>query len=77
MGYWLYACFDGDDLDLPSTSFLLTLSQVFQREHFFRGSDNDDQLLKIMRTLGTDLFDDYLRKYSIHFETDHAGLLEK
>ncbi|KAF7984229.1 hypothetical protein HWV62_16038 [Athelia sp. TMB] len=62
-------------LDIWATGCMLA-SMVFQREHFFRGSDNDDQLLKIMRTLGTDLFDEYLRKYSIHFETDHAGLLE-
>jgi len=50
---------------------------MFRREHFFRGSDNDDQLLRIMKALGTVRFDDYLRTYAIHFETDHAGLLEK
>lgn len=25
--------------------------KIFRKEHFFRGSDNDDQLLKIMKTL--------------------------
>jgi casein kinase II subunit alpha len=50
---------------------------LFRKEHFFRGSDNDDQLLRIMKALGTIRFDEYLRTYAIHFETDHAGLLEK
>lgn len=61
----------------PRPWSVLTSTQLFRKEHFFRGSDNDDQLLRIMKTLGTDLFDEYLRKYSIHFETDYAGLLEK
>jgi hypothetical protein len=52
-------------------------AQLFRKEHFFRGSDNDDQLLRIMKALGTVRFDEYLRTYAIHFETDHAGLLEK
>jgi casein kinase II subunit alpha len=50
---------------------------MFRKEHFFRGSDNDDQLLKIMKALGTVHFDEYLKTYGIHFETDHAGLLDK
>ncbi|KAK7057121.1 kinase-like domain-containing protein [Favolaschia claudopus] len=39
------------------------------------GSDNDDQLLKIMKTLGTEDFDVYLKNYNIHFETDVDDLL--
>lgn len=50
---------------------------MFRKEHFFRGVDNDDQLLKILKTLGTLQFDEYLKTYSIHFETDHGGLLEE
>ena len=49
--------------------------QIFRREHFLRGSDNDDQLHKIMQTLGTEKFDAYLQKYTIHFETDRETLL--
>ena len=29
-------------------------TQLFKRENFFRGRDNDDQLLKIVKVLGTD-----------------------
>jgi len=50
-------------------------SMIFRKEHFFRGSDNDDQLFKIMKTLGTDRFDSYLAKYEIHFETESEDLL--
>lgn len=51
--------------------------KIFRREHFFRGADNDDQLLKIMRTLGSDRFDVYLRKYNIPYETEEEALLAK
>lgn len=49
--------------------------QLFRKEHFFRGSDNNDQLLKIMRVLGSDGFDAYLKAYDIPFETDKTALL--
>jgi casein kinase II subunit alpha len=61
-------------LDMWSVGCMLA-AMIFRREHFFRGSDNDDQLLKIMKTLGTDEFDSYLKEYSIHFETDLESLL--
>lgn len=38
--------------------------------------DNDDQLLKILRVLGTDCFDAWLRAYGIPFETDLDVLLQ-
>jgi casein kinase II subunit alpha len=53
------------------------LRQIFRREHFFRGTDNNDQLFRIMKTLGTEQFDTYLKRYSIHFETDQDILLTK
>lgn len=52
------------------------LWQIFRKEHFFRGVDNDDQLLKILRVLGTDCFDAWLRTYGIPFETDLDSLLQ-
>jgi casein kinase II subunit alpha len=55
----------------------LQMEQIFRREHFFRGSDNDDQLLKILKCLGTEEFDVYLRTYHIQFETGVEGLLRK
>jgi casein kinase II subunit alpha len=61
-------------LDIWSLGCMFS-SMVFRKEHFFRGSDNDDQLLKIMRVLGSDQFDLYLKTYGIHFETDCDPLL--
>ncbi|KAG6841866.1 Homeobox protein HD-6 [Blastosporella zonata] len=61
-------------LDLWSVGCMFA-SMIFRREHFFRGSDNNDQLLRILKTLGTEQFDAYLRKYNIHFETDLESLL--
>ncbi|KAF8210354.1 kinase-like protein [Mycena galopus ATCC 62051] len=58
-----------------SFHLLILVSKIFRKEHFFRGSDNDDQLLKIMKTLGTERFDTYLKTYNIHFETDIDSLL--
>src|SRR5690554_6128577 len=37
--------------------------QIFQREPFFRGRSNDDQLVKIGTVLGTDGLLDYVDKY--------------
>jgi len=61
-------------LDLWSVGCMFA-SMIFRKEHFFRGSDNDDQLLKILKTLGTEKFDIYLQKFDIHFETEHEPLL--
>ncbi|KAG6820243.1 hypothetical protein H0H93_003407 [Arthromyces matolae] len=61
-------------LDLWSVGCMFA-SMIFSREHFFRGSDNNDQLLRILKTLGTEQFDSYLRKYNIQFETDKEPLL--
>ncbi len=52
-------------------------SMTFRREHFWRGSDNSDQLLRILKTLGTDKFDLYLQKYDINFETENDALLAR
>lgn len=60
----------------PRSSLTLE-SQIFRKEHFFRGTDNDDQLLKILQTLGTERFDAYLAKYGIHFETELEDLLAR
>ncbi|KAH7925546.1 kinase-like protein [Leucogyrophana mollusca] len=62
-------------LDMWSVGCMLA-SMIFRREHFFRGSDNDDQLLRIMKVLGTDCFDTYLKTYDIPFETDLESLLQ-
>lgn len=53
----------------------LKTPQIFRKEHFFRGSDNVDQLLKILKVLGTEEFDKYMEKYDIEMETDSDALL--
>ena len=53
----------------------LKQKQIFRKEHFFRGSDNVDQLLKILKVLGTEEFDKYMEKYDIEMETDSDALL--
>ncbi|CEP63483.1 casein kinase 2 catalytic subunit CKA1 LALA0_S08e03510g [Lachancea lanzarotensis] len=51
-------------LDLWSFGTMLA-SMVFQKEPFFHGTSNTDQLVKIVRVLGTDNFEYYLEKYRI------------
>jgi serine/threonine protein kinase len=73
---WLHACLTGshDSHGVCSLRELRT-SQIFRKEHFFRGSDNVDQLLKILKVLGTEEFDKYMEKYDIEMETDSDALL--
>ncbi|KAJ1563496.1 Casein kinase II subunit alpha, partial [Nowakowskiella sp. JEL0078] len=40
-------------------------SMIFRKEPFFHGQDNQDQLVKIAKVLGTDELDAYLTKYNI------------
>ncbi|QLG73829.1 hypothetical protein HG535_0F03400 [Zygotorulaspora mrakii] len=51
-------------LDIWSFGTMLA-SMVFQKEPFFHGSSNTDQLVKIVRVLGSDDFEKYLAKYDI------------
>lgn len=38
---------------------------IFKKEPFFQGSNNQDQLYKIISVLGSARFDEYLQKYNI------------
>jgi casein kinase II subunit alpha len=51
-------------LDLWSTGAMMA-GMIFQKEPFFRGEDNFDQLVKIVRVIGTDELAAYLNKYSL------------
>ncbi|KAG0669348.1 Casein kinase II subunit alpha [Maudiozyma exigua] len=51
-------------LDMWSFGTMLA-SMIFQKEPFFHGTSNTDQLVKIVRVLGTDDFEKYLKKYEI------------
>ncbi|KAK7686325.1 hypothetical protein QCA50_010549 [Cerrena zonata] len=49
---------------------------IFRKEHFFRGRDNEDQLLRILKVLGTSSFEKYLEKYGLYLQTENELLLE-
>ncbi|GMM55547.1 casein kinase 2 catalytic subunit [Maudiozyma humilis] len=51
-------------LDMWSFGTMLA-SMIFQKEPFFHGTSNTDQLVKIVRVLGSDDFEKYLDKYEI------------
>jgi len=51
--------------------------QIFRKEPFFYGADNYDQLVKIVRVLGTESFMAYIRKYQIQLDSHFDGLLNK
>jgi len=50
---------------------------IFRKEPFFHGRDNQDQLVKIAKVLGTDELYEYLRKYDIKLDTSFDGLLPR
>jgi len=51
-------------LDLWSLGCMLA-GMMFRKEPFFYGRDNNDQLVKIVRVLGSEEFTKYLKKYKI------------
>ncbi|KAM0683747.1 Casein kinase II subunit alpha' [Mitosporidium daphniae] len=61
-----FQCYDYS-LDMWSLGCMLA-GMVFKKEPFFMGQDNSDQLVKIVRVLGSDDFDCYVEKY--HLEID-------
>ncbi|TCD68016.1 Casein kinase II subunit alpha [Steccherinum ochraceum] len=62
-------------LDLWSVGCILA-AMIFRKEHFFRGRDNEDQLLRILKVLGTDSFERYLEKHGLYIQTDNRALLQ-
>jgi len=62
-------------LDMWSLGAMLA-ALIFQKEPFFRGSDNNDQLIKIAQVLGTDELFRYLDKYSLELDDHHHVLHE-
>ncbi|SCU71046.1 casein kinase II, putative [Trypanosoma equiperdum] len=59
-------------LDMWSLGCMLA-GMIFMREPFFHGKDNNDQLVRIAKVLGTDELFEYLHKYNLtlpqHLET--------
>uniref|UniRef100_A0AAR5P8R7 Casein kinase II subunit alpha n=1 Tax=Dendroctonus ponderosae TaxID=77166 RepID=A0AAR5P8R7_DENPD len=50
-------------------------SMMFRKEPFFHGNDNHDQLLRIVKVLGTSELNSYLKKYNIQLVTALQHLL--
>jgi len=60
-------------LDLWSFGSMLS-AIIFKREPFFHGKSNTDQLVQIVRVLGTDELYLYLKKYKIQLGTEYEDL---
>ncbi|CAM6031903.1 unnamed protein product [Sphagnum compactum] len=58
-----YQCYDYS-LDMWSLGCMLA-GIIFRKEPFFMGQDNNDQLVKIVKVLGSDDFYSYIDKYGI------------
>ncbi|BAM81769.1 casein kinase II, alpha subunit [Cyanidioschyzon merolae strain 10D] len=61
-------------LDIWSLGCMLA-GMIFRKEPFFHGHDNQDQLVKIARVLGTDDLYAYLAKYGIELRASFATLI--
>lgn len=48
---------------------------IFQKEPFFQGKDNYDQLVKIAKVLGTDELFAYVEKYNVTLDSHYDDLL--
>ena len=48
---------------------------IFRKEPFFHGHDNNDQLVRIARVLGTDSLFSYLDKYNIQLDSAFDNIL--
>lgn len=62
-------------IDLWSTGCILA-ALIFKKEPFFHGQDNSDQLVKIMKVLGTDDLLKYTAKYDITLDSEVLELLQ-
>ncbi|CAH1132462.1 unnamed protein product [Ceutorhynchus assimilis] len=50
-------------------------SMLFRREPFFHGSNNQDQLVRIVKVLGSNELNAYLKKYNITLDDQYLQLL--
>ncbi|XP_012787675.2 casein kinase II subunit alpha-like [Sorex araneus] len=63
-------------LDMWSLGCMLA-SMIFRKEPFFQGRDNNDQLLRISKVLGTESLYDYIGKYKIKLHSSFKDLIGK
>ncbi|KAL3525609.1 hypothetical protein ACH5RR_013981 [Cinchona calisaya] len=61
-------------LDLWSLGCMFA-GMIFRKEPFFYGHDNNDQLVKIAKVLGTDELNAYLNKYHLELDPQLAALV--
>lgn len=50
-------------------------SMIFKKEPFFQGADNNDQLVRITKVLGTDDLNKCLNKYKLELDPEIAKLI--
>jgi len=55
----------------------MTAAMIFQKEPFFNGSDNQYQLQKIAKILGTEDLFSYLNKYNLKLDNNFLTLIGK
>lgn len=61
-------------LDIWSLGCTLA-SMMFKIDTFFKGSDNPDQLVKIINVMGSEDLREYLRKYNLKLPKDVAKVV--
>lgn len=52
-------------------------TMIFRIDPFFKGSDNNDQLVKIAKVMGTDGLREYLRKYKINLPSAISKIMKQ
>mmetsp|Transcript_13503 Transcript_13503/g.13233 ORF Transcript_13503/g.13233 Transcript_13503/m.13233 type:complete len:112 (+) Transcript_13503:665-1000(+) len=50
---------------------------IFRVDPFFKGNDNNDQLIKIVKVMGTDGIIEYLKKYKLGLPTALAKVIKQ
>ncbi|KAF5286085.1 hypothetical protein FQA39_LY16431 [Lamprigera yunnana] len=50
-------------------------SMIFRKDPFFHGTDNADQLVRIVKVLGTSEFNNYLSKYNIKLDMKSQDMI--
>lgn len=63
-------------LDMWSLGCMLA-GMIFQKEPFFQGRDNQDQLVKIAKVLGTEELYDYVEKFNIDLDENFIEMIGK
>ena len=49
---------------------------IFRMDPFFKGSDNNDQLVRIAKVMGTEELYNYIRKYKISMPAPIAKIMK-